>query len=209
MEGWPDYWRGLPPMLYCYHGLGPLLHLTGARIRGVQCRGSGTLPEDERQYGSPFTVESALFELEGSDVVCEMTASFHRLARGFMSDRFFIYGDRMSFESPQVAGEDPVYFEAETGALPPGQRSRNVATRRAPTPPLADLVSPDIAEIVRASATRRGLPLAHEFIRSIIEDRRPAVDVSTAAHWTSAAISAHESAMRRGEWLEVPSVVEL
>lgn len=205
MEGWPDYWRGLPPMLYCYHGLGPLLHASGARVRGVQCRGSGSLPEVERRYGSPFTVESALFELENPRVVCEMTASFHRLARGFLSDRFSVYGDRMSFESPQVAGGDPVIFEAETGSLPAGQRSRKVTTRIVPLPPLADLVPPAIAGVVRASAAPRGLPLAHEFIRSIIEERLPAVDVKTAAHWTAAAICAHESAMRGGAWVEVPS----
>jgi hypothetical protein len=204
MEGWPDYWRGLPPMLYCYHGLGPLLHLTGCRVVGVQCRGSGTLPQDERQYGSPYTTESALFELQGSDVICEMTASFHQLVRGFLSDRFYVYGNRMGFESAQVAGEDPVLFQAETGHLPAGQRSRKVSTRRVTLPPLADLVSSAISDLVRASRLPRGIPLAHAFVRSIVERRLPALDVTTAANWTAAGVCAHQSAMQDGTRVDVP-----
>ena len=205
MEGWPDYWRGLPPMLYCYHGLGPLLHLAGRRVAGVRCRGSRTLPENERQYDSPFAVESALFELDDMDVVVETTASFHQLVRGFLSDRFYIYGNRMSFESPQIAGEDPVLFEAESGPLPAGQRSRKVSVRRFTLPPLAELVPDAITDIVRKSGSPRGIPLAYEFIRSIVEHRRPSIDVTTAANWTAAGICAHASAMDGGTYVHVPT----
>ena len=204
MEGWPDYWRGLPPMLYCYHGLGPLLHITGRSVVGVQCRGSGRLPQAERQYGSPFTTESALFELDGLSTICEMTASFHRLVRGFLADRFSIYGDLASFESPQINGENPVLHDAERGPLPSGQRSRKVSVGRRSLPPLADLVPDPIAGVVRRSAAPRGLPLAYEFVRSVLEARAPAVDIEVAANWTAAGICAHESAMRGGERVEVP-----
>jgi predicted dehydrogenase len=199
MEGWPDYWRGLPPMFYCYHGLGPMLHLAQRPVTAVHCRGSGTLPKEQQQYGSRFTVESALFELADCDVICEMTASFHELARGFLSDRFYVYGNRMSFESTQVAGEDPVVFEAESGRLPAGQRSRKVGTRRQALPPLAELVAPEIADVARKAPHARGIPLAHEFIRSLVEERAPAIDVLTAANWTAAGVAAHASAMREGE----------
>ena len=204
MEGWPDYWRGLPPIFYCYHGLGPLLYLVGHRVTAVQSKGSGTLPESERQYGSPFTTESALFELEDSDVICEMTASFHKLVRGYLGDRFCVYGNRMSFESAQVASEDPVVFEAELGALPAGQRSRKVSVQRRALPPLADLVPEAIAEVVRSSHLPRGIPLAHEFVRSIVEGRQPAVDVMTAGNWTAAGVCAHASAMQAGMRVVVP-----
>ena len=204
MEGWPDYWRGLPPMFYCYHGLGPLLHLTGRRVTGVHCRGSGTLPTDEQQYGSPFAVESALFELKNSDIICEMTASFHQFARGFLSDRFSVYGNRMSFESAQIGSEDPVVFQAETGTLPAGQRGRKAVVRRVALPPLADLVPEAIAGVVGDSSLPRGIPLAHEFVRSIVERRLPVLDIVTAANWTAAGVCAHESAMQRGIRVDVP-----
>jgi len=45
MEGWPEYWMGLPPMAYIYHGLGPVLFLANRPVRSVPaahyhpCRG--------------------------------------------------------------------------------------------------------------------------------------------------------------------------
>ncbi len=70
MEGWPDYWKGLPPMYYCYHGLGPIFYLAGRRATRVNCLGSGRLPDELQTYDNPFPVESALFQLEDSDVTC-------------------------------------------------------------------------------------------------------------------------------------------
>ena len=46
--------------------------------------------------------------------------------------------------------------------------------------------------------------MAHEFIRSIIEERPPSIDVVKAANWTAAGLCAHDSAMRGGEKLEIP-----
>jgi hypothetical protein len=47
--------------------------------------------------------------------------------------------------------------------------------------------------------------MVHEFVRSIIE-RRPASSNSViAADWTAAGICAHESAMRGGKEVVIPS----
>jgi hypothetical protein len=48
--------------------------------------------------------------------------------------------------------------------------------------------------------------LAHEFIRSIVEQRPPAIDALTSARWTLPGIYAHESAMRGGEPVVIPDV---
>jgi hypothetical protein len=45
----------------------------------------------------------------------------------------------------------------------------------------------------------------HEFVRSIVEQRKPAIDAVTAAHWTAAGICAHESAMNGGKEVIIPS----
>jgi hypothetical protein len=45
----------------------------------------------------------------------------------------------------------------------------------------------------------------HEFIRSIVERRRPTLDAVVAANWTAAGFAAHESAMSGGQVVEVPS----
>ena len=46
--------------------------------------------------------------------------------------------------------------------------------------------------------------LVHEFLRSIVEGRRPAVDSVTAANWTAAGICAHQSALSGGDGVDVP-----
>ena len=47
MDGWPDYWPGLPPMHYATHCVGPV---SGAAAAGwpstSSCFGSGTIRED-------------------------------------------------------------------------------------------------------------------------------------------------------------------
>ncbi len=45
----------------------------------------------------------------------------------------------------------------------------------------------------------------HEFVRSIVARRQPWIDAVTAANWTAAAICAHESAMKGGAAVEIPS----
>ncbi len=47
--------------------------------------------------------------------------------------------------------------------------------------------------------------LVHEFVSAIVEGRAPLVDAVTAANWTAAGICAHESALRNGERVEIPS----
>src|ERR1700722_8762959 len=58
MDGWPNYWPGLPPMWYATHCVGPMLALTRASAEYVSCFGSGTIrPELVKKYNSPFAVE--------------------------------------------------------------------------------------------------------------------------------------------------------
>jgi predicted dehydrogenase len=205
MEGWPGYWMGLPPMSYCYHGLGPVLHLLGKRATHVTCLGSGHLPEEMRQnYGNPFPVESALFQLEDTDVVCEVTSCLFKMVRPHLTDRFYIYGDRLGFESAQISGGKPVLFEAEKGVLSEGQRGRKATVQYLDVPELSESVEGRFSAYVRQARFNQGVLLVHEFIRSIVEKRPPSLDVLTAANWTAAGTGAHESAMRGGEKVTIP-----
>jgi hypothetical protein len=47
--------------------------------------------------------------------------------------------------------------------------------------------------------------LTHEFIMAILEDREPAVSVYEALAITAPGIVAHESSLRGGEQLKIPS----
>src|SRR5690606_14259714 len=59
MDGWPDYWPGLPPMHYATHCVGPCLALTRGQAEYVSCFGSGTIREKLiGRYNSPFAVET-------------------------------------------------------------------------------------------------------------------------------------------------------
>src|SRR6185295_8238998 len=60
MDGWPDYWPGLPPMHYATHCVSPCLAILStpnkpALADSVVCHGSGRIREDLiKRYGSPF-----------------------------------------------------------------------------------------------------------------------------------------------------------
>ena len=46
--------------------------------------------------------------------------------------------------------------------------------------------------------------MIHEFVRAIIEDRKPVVDDIVGAYWTGTGICAHQSAMEGGTVIPIP-----
>ena len=198
MAGWPDYWRELPPMHYATHAVAPLLALAGAQAATVRCVGSGHVRRDDGSGGPPFAVESAVFTLRDSDVAMEVTRSLYDVAREYV-ESFDIYGSLRSYEWQRLERDQPVVFTGENGA-------------RVDVPDFAEQLPEPIREYTRHGVynaeENRHLSftqgsghggshphLAHEFLRSIIEDRPPFPDAVTSANWTSAGICAHESAM--------------
>ena len=203
LEGLPPYWQGYPPMHYITHALAPLLALAHTRAARVCCFGSGTLPPDERgAYDNPFPLETALFRLEGTDLAAEVTMAFFRTARPYV-ESFSVYGDRAGFEWPQQEHEDALLFRFEE--RPPGRRGRPVRAERVRAPYRPDLLPAPIAHFTENGGHGGSHPhLVHEFVRSIVERRAPAVDAVTAADWTAAGLCAHASALKDGEPVAVP-----
>jgi predicted dehydrogenase len=108
MDGWPDYWPGLPPMHYATHCVSPCLALLGKHAESVVCHGSGRIREELiGRYGSPFAIETATFKIKDSDVVAEVTRSLFDTARQYR-ESFDATGSKKSFEWQQVEGEEPV-----------------------------------------------------------------------------------------------------
>ena len=217
MENWPSYWLGLPPMHYATHAISPLLALAGARAVKVNCFGSGVMREElHKPYGNPYPIETAIFRLAGGTVAAEVTRSLFHTARGY-TESFNIYGEKATFEWQQIESEDPVLFQMEP--LQPG-RGRPTTVQRVTIPDRADLLPPEIARFTRRGVYDASNPhlsflqggghggshphLVHEFVRSIVEERQPAIDVVTAAQWTAAGVCAHQSAMRKGELVTIP-----
>jgi predicted dehydrogenase len=216
MECWPSYWAGLPPMWYATHAVAPLLALTGTRAVRVHCFGSGEMREElRRQYGNPYPVETAIFELATPGLCAEVTRTLFRCARPYM-ESFVVYGENACYEW-QMESENPVLFRMSPVA--PG--STRADTMERPEPPdRADLLPPTVGRFTRRFVYGKDEKhlsfeqggghhgshphMVHEFVRSIIERRRPWIDAVTAANWTAAGICAHESAMAGGREVVVP-----
>ncbi len=84
MEGWPDYWPGLPPMHYATHCVGPVAGLLKLEAEYVSCFGSGTISEDlVKIHNSPFAVESAHIKFKNSDLSAYVYRSLFDVARQY------------------------------------------------------------------------------------------------------------------------------
>src|SRR6266404_8143099 len=107
MDGWPDYWPGLPTMHYATHCVSPCLALLGKHAESVVCHGSGRVREELiKRYNSPFALETATFKIKDSDVVAEVTRSLFDTARQYR-ESFDVTASNISFEWQQLEGEEP------------------------------------------------------------------------------------------------------
>ncbi len=216
MEKWPPYWAGLPPMWYATHAVAPLLAVAETRAARVHCFGSGHLrTELQKQYGNPFPIETAIFQLETPGLAAEVTRSLFHSARPYM-ESFVIYGENACYEW-QMEDQAPMLFEATS--VKPGE-IRQVTTSQPVPPDRQDLLPPEIArhtQVFKATSKHKHISfdqggghhgshphMVHEFVRSIVEGRKPWSDAVTAANWTAAGICAHQSAMQGGETVEIP-----
>jgi predicted dehydrogenase len=221
MENWPSYWQGLPPMHYATHAIAPLLAISNSRATKVHCFGSGVMREElHKQFGNPYPVETAIFQLEQDHLSAEVTRSLFHTARGYM-ESFNIYGEDSSMEW-HMEKESPVLFKM--GPLLEG-RGKEVSDQRITPISRADLLPVEITDfmehqehlnaenphlsVLQGGAHHGSHPhMVHEFIRSIIEEREPKINAVTAANWSAAGICAHESAMHGGAEVLIPSFDE-
>lgn len=221
MENWPSYWMGLPPMYYGTHAISPLVMSVGSHIVKVHCFGSGVMDEKlHKQYGNPYPIETAIFDF-GNGVKGEATRSLFNTARQY-TESFNVYGEKKTFEWQQLENdEDPVIFTR----LPkdPKDTGRGVPIKYERVPPRNrdDLLPEEIRKYtIKNKYYDETNPqvtfeeggghggshphLVNEFIRSILEEREPWIDLYTAANITAAGICAHESAMQDGREVIVP-----
>lgn len=205
MDGWPDYWVGLPPLWYSSHALSPMLAALGKRPTTVRALGAGLLPEEERgTCGNPYPMETALYGLEDSTATLQVTRSMFRTARAPV-ESFSLYGERHGLEWGRTSDEAPLYFS--WGNRGPNGRGRMVDATAYQPPDLSHTMP---AELARGSQLYSGAAprLVHEFVSSIVERRRPSIDAVVAAQWTAAGFAAHESALSGGSLVEIPAFSE-
>jgi predicted dehydrogenase len=213
MDGWPNYWPGLPPMYYATHCVGPVLGLTRSEAEYVSCFGSGTVREELQQhYHSTFAIESTHIKFRNSDLSAHVYRSLFDTARQYR-ESFEVYGSKKSVEWPLIEGKPLV-----------------VHTAKLPEPEIAqEVTAPDFAQLLPAEIQRfttRGVydtdehrhlsfaqgaghggshpHLVHEFITALMDKREPFPNARQSANITCVGILAHESALKGGELIALP-----
>ena len=218
MENWPEYWLGLPPMYYATHAMSPIAALAGSRIEKVVCFGSGTMrPELRCRYGNPFPAETALLRFENG-LAGEVTRTLFETARAYL-EGFNAYGSKASLEWGFKDSDDLIMtrldVKSHRGSGTPCEVLRSPAVFENLPEPIRrytlangqyDPTQPEKSLTSGAAGGHHGSHphLVHEFIRSIIEEREPAISLEFACNVSAAGILAHASALAGGKEIEIP-----
>jgi predicted dehydrogenase len=213
MDGWPDYWPGLPPMHYATHCVGPVLGLTRDQAAYVSCFASGTIREElHKHYNSPYAVESTHIKYKDSDLSAYVYRSLFDVARQYR-ESFEVYGSKKTVEWPLIEHKPLV-----------------VHTAKKPEPEIPEeVVCPDYAHLLPEEIqgfTTGGVydldenqhlsftqgaghggshpHLVHAFVDALQKGQQPYPNAVESANITCVGILAHESAQRGGEILRLP-----
>lgn len=214
MDGWPNYWPGLPPMWYATHCVGPMLGLTKAAAEYVSCFGSGTIrPELVKCYNSPFAVETAHVKLKDSDLSARIIRSLFDVARQYR-ESIDVYGSKKSFEWTLVEHEEHVLHTAK---LPEAKIPKKITVpdyakllpkgiRPFTTKGVYDMGKKTHLSFTQGAGHGGSHPhLAHEFVTALLEDRDPWPNAKTSANWTCVGLCAHQSALAGGKIVKLPA----
>jgi predicted dehydrogenase len=172
-------WRiGGPPQWYPTHSSAYHVCVTGGSYTEVSCLGMPswmeTFSETKNRYKNPFATEIALFRTSDGGMA--------RMA--------------VSWDTPGDSGEK--------GRIR-GQKGSFYGKYEGLEKNLPDLIRPALPKGVDSGGHggTHGL-LMDEFITSILQDRKPLVDIAMALNLTVSGVVAHQSALKGGEWMKIP-----
>ena len=130
MDGWPNYWPGLPPMWYATHCVGPVAGLIGQSAEYVSCFGSGTIRKELVQnYNSPFAVETAHIKFKDSDVTARIIRSLFDTARQYR-ESIDVYGDKASVEWPLIEHEPLIMHTRQAAGAEDSEEGQSAGLRQ-------------------------------------------------------------------------------
>ena len=185
------HWRHeRPPIWYCAHTLGPVLTLMDDRVTRACALTSGfhKMPAYADHPGF-LDIEVALFQTEKGAIV--------KILRSQVASRphmvwYSLYGTKGHLENQRDRGEG-LYYSTEMG---------DYGNAHAMPCPIVD---PDAPEEARKGGHGTSeYYMIRDFLGALEEGRRPPIDVVRAMDFTVPGIVAHESAMKGGEWMDVP-----
>ncbi|SCM57255.1 Gfo/Idh/MocA family protein [Petrimonas mucosa] len=207
IENGKKTWRyGLPPMLYPTHCTGFVVGLTKERLTEVTCIGWGDNDPvlRDNQYNNPFWNESALFKTN-KGLSFHMEVNWKGALRS--AERGEWHGDAMSVVMSHGAGSNTVLVKAGEKIVK-DEGGFNVKANTVEQFTIPKWWETDmLPESLRYNSGHEGSHtfITHEFIDSIINDRTPEVDIYQALAMTAPGIVAHQSAIKGGELLKIPS----
>lgn len=190
-QGKPTWRHGFPPMWYPTHCTDFVVGITGERFVEVSCQGHVPTPEEDpdsqaNQYGNPFDSAVALFKTDGGN-----------LCRCNRSRVYYAHGERAQ------------WFGAESSAFMPSWSGQPFVVKREGQ---ADVTTyPDFMHLlpepmrVRTGHGNSHTFLTREFTTAVLQQRKPSVDIYTAVAESACGVVAHESALRGGELMKIPS----
>lgn len=196
----PETMGGGVPMHYPTHSIGGLLsvmqtHMTRVAAVGYQHPNDDWFRSNTKS-GNLLSNETALFQLANGSAarICEYRRIGH-VGR----ESFQIFGTDASFRSD-------------------GEENGSWVDKEHVTPLSIEVMRDPMPEDVLTSM-RKGFKsddetfgghggshayLVHEFVSAVAEDRHPAVNAWIAARFYAPGVMAHKSALKDGEWLDVP-----
>ncbi|MBC7326966.1 Gfo/Idh/MocA family oxidoreductase [bacterium] len=181
-------WRAsLIPILYCTHNLGPLLSLMEDACISAIGLTSGVNVSPEL---GALDMTVALFETE-KGAVMKFLAGFS-IAKEPMHLTFSLYGTRGFLETDRLKYSTHSYLHTEL--IPNVQGCISI------TSPLSHPYAP---AILGGHGTTEYV-LAKDFVRSILEDSKPPIDVYEAVKYTIPGICAAMSIQEGGKKIEIP-----
>jgi predicted dehydrogenase len=214
MDGWPNYWPGLPPMHYATHCVGPCLALTRNDAEYVSCFGSGRIRDELiPKYNSPFAIESCHIKYRNSDISARIIRSLFDTARQYR-ESIDVYGSKKTFEWPLIEGEEPVLHTAKRPEPEIPQRIKvpdfahllPEPIRRFTTKGVYDTDEHQHLSFTQGAGHGGSHPhLANEFVAALVEGRDPFPNAVQSANWTCVGILAHQSALKGGEIIKLPA----
>ena len=213
MDGWPNYWPGLPPMWYATHCVGPMLALTKATAEYVSCFGSGTIRKElARCYGSAFAVETAHIKFKNSDLSARIYRSLFDTARQYR-ESIDVYGSKKSFEWTLVEHEPHILHTAKLPEVkipkkikvPDYAKLLPAPIRRFTTKGVYDLAKKTHLSFTQGAGHGGSHPhLVHEFLTALVKGRDPFPNAKQSANWTCVGLCAHQSALKGGAIVPLP-----
>ncbi len=214
MDGWPNYWPGLPPMHYATHCVGPVLGLLRAEAEYVSCFGSGTIREDlQKHYNSPYAVETAHIKLRNSDVSAHVYRSLFDVARQYR-ESFEVYGSKKSVEWPLIEGHPLIMHVAkrpepeipEEVECPDYAKLLPEPIQRFTTKGVYDSDEHQHLSFTQGAGHGGSHPhLVHEFLSALIQNRNPYPNATQSANITCVGLLAHQSAEQGGAIMKLPA----